>query len=209
MFVTVSYFGGGSGGANQISGITWNGSGSPIALTKLGSVAGNGGDAADIWMLLNPASHVSGTVAITYVAGSNSGSTVQVYTFAGVDQIVGANNFTSSASASNGETTRTVTVASAMGNLVLDVVCEGASGVTFTAGGLQTVTYDANTNPEPGAGSIQVGAVSVTMSWTIGVGTSGGITDSCQAAVNILAAVNFSHQRSPDRPLTATQRRYV
>jgi hypothetical protein len=101
-----------------------------------------------------------------------------------------ARNFTNT---SGNSTTPSVTVASAAGELVLDLVGSETSGQTFTVGAGQTSLHEndgvAGTDVRT-ASSSEPGAASVTMSWTIGTSAAWWI-----GAVSVLDDTNIGTLR--------------
>jgi hypothetical protein len=88
------------------------------------------------------------------------------------------NNFAAAAQGGAGNTTPTINITSAVGDLVIDMVCSNVgSPQTFTEGGGQTnlVEQEVSGGNFKAASSSEAGAASVTMSWTLGTSDDWGI----------------------------------
>ncbi|NNF02796.1 MAG: hypothetical protein HKN22_08930 [Bacteroidia bacterium] len=114
----------------------------------------------EIWYLVNP---TSGTNTVTVTISNPTPAIIGVSTFENVDQttpISATNNYGSDSG------NPSLTIASACGGLVYDVVSRDNSG-SFTAGASQTELFDiSQSGVMVGAASTEAGAASVTMSWT-------------------------------------------
>ena len=166
-----------------VTSVTYNG----VALTWVGTGA-NGDDARmEIWRLIAPP---TGTynVVITFSAPLRRAAVAGVMTFTGVHQTTPLGTFVS---AVGNASPATVNVTSAANELVFDTVaCESCT--SFTVGPSQTQRWNlsAPDGPRltPGAGSTELGAVSVTMSWTQGFAdywAIGGVSIKPAAAAGI------------------------
>lgn len=142
-----------------VSGITYNG----VALTKIAGVTFSSNFNNEGWYLIAPA---TGThdVVITWSASQLlvAGGIVS-YTGAHQSAVIGT-----PATASGNDTTPTVTVSSAAGELVIDGVFVN-NDTSSTPGSGQTEEYDQNVGlPASFAVSREAGAASVVMDHTIG-----------------------------------------
>ena len=148
-----------------INSVTYNG----VPLTKSGSVwGGSGGETVHIWYLVNPPTGTANIVinfsaAASPVAGATS--------WFGVNQTTPLGTFISAFNAA-GNTLATVNVTSAANEVVHDVVSYGKQTTpSHTIGAGQTQKWSDATsdgNYASGAGSTELGASTVTMSWTFG-----------------------------------------
>jgi hypothetical protein len=151
--VSISYSG------TTVSGITYGG----VSLTSVGSVNAPSSDGRiEIWRLINPTSGTA-NIALSLASGSSSTVVGGGVSFSNVNQTTPLGTF-ASASAFN-SATPSVTVTSATGDLVTDVVMWNTTTV-LTVGGAQTQRWNRTTSGIVGAGSTAPGAASVTMSWT-------------------------------------------
>ncbi len=144
-----------------VSSVTWNGT----ALTQVTSGSVNGTNCrAEMWYLLNPGTGVGKTITVT-LSGS-ARFTAGAVVFAGVHQTTPFDTFSS---ATGNSTAPSVAATSAATDVVIDVLA-AAGTPTATAGAGQTSEWtqvtSGGTNVR-GAGSIEVGAASVTMSYTL------------------------------------------
>jgi hypothetical protein len=140
-------------GTTTINSVTYN----AIALTRL-SANVKATIAVEMWYLIAPPSgahnvviSLSGATAVT--GGSQS--------FNNVDP---SSPFGTTVSNSGNGTTASVVVSSAVNQMVVDAVITAFNAVTVGAG--QTQNYNQATTNNKGAGSMEAGAASVTMSWT-------------------------------------------
>jgi hypothetical protein len=164
-----------------VNSVTYGG----VALTLAGESISNGNAHMHLYYLLNPA---PGTAdVIVYLNGiPDKGIVVGVTTFSNVDQNTPLGTF---ASATTNTSTASVTVTSATGELVYDVV--NFHNKTITVGSSQTARYNINSGGEVrGGASTQPGAASITMSWT-----GSGSDNWAIGAVSIKPAplVNFTY----------------
>lgn len=143
-----------NGTSEGVSSITYAGQ----ALTKAGSVVSTSGDKAEIWYRVAPATGAN-TVSVT--------ASGQVHMIGGatswinVDQTTPVGTF---ASAFGSDSTPTLNVSSAQGEIIQDVVTYFASATPGTGQSLSWINT-AGPGVEYGAGSVENGASSVTMSW--------------------------------------------
>ena len=168
LFVGISMEDGGSS-----TGVTYGG----VALTLVGRRTGS--HTVEIWRLLSPtvgnASVVASFGAVKRVVGGG-------VAFDGVNQSTPTGTFAGATGSSNAPT---VSVTSAAGELVLDVLY-GNDGVTATATGGQTAIWNVLVGGVVrGAGGTNAGAASVTMSWSLSAATQWEI-----GGVSIIPAVS-------------------
>jgi uncharacterized repeat protein (TIGR01451 family) len=153
--------------AVAVSGVTYNGT----ALTFAGAQNDPTGiRRVEMWYLVNPVSGANSVVAtFSGVNAANTGATVGVITFSGVDQTTPARAFTGINGASG--TNPSLAVTSATGEVVLDtVVATGNRTVTAGAGQTQRWTFSTGgtaATDARGAGSTAPGAATVTMNETL------------------------------------------
>ena len=142
-------------GAN-VTGVTYGGQ----TLTQVGRGAGN--HAVEIWALAAP---VAGLNNVTINFAGNTAATAGAITFNGVDQLSPTGTF---ASASGTSTAASVAVASAPGDLVLDVQYWERNFLDLLGspsnGPGQTAIWNQNVGQDFGATSTKAGAATVTMS---------------------------------------------
>jgi hypothetical protein len=131
-------------------------------LTMVGESISNGNAHMHLYYLVNPP---SGTADIIVYLNANpdKGIVVGVTTFSNVDQNTPLGTF---ASATVKSAAASVTVSSAAGELVYDVV--SFRNATITVGSGQTALYNINSGGEVkgGGASTKPGAASVTMTWS-------------------------------------------
>jgi len=150
-----------AGAPVNFTNMTYNG----IALTRILGVTGADDVRAELWYLINPP---VGTFDVRLTASASRNLAGGAMTFTGVHQTTPIGTPDSAGGQSN---STSVTVTSAPGEMVVDVVAQRDPGTmgTLTAGPLpQAEQYrrdHTNTNMRI-AGSTEVGAASVTMSWT-------------------------------------------
>lgn len=145
-----------------VSSVTYNGT----ALTLVGSATYSNDARAEIWRLIAPA---TGThdVIITFDKNMSYGAVAGVMTFTEVNQTTPLGTFASASSESVGPAT--VDVSSATNELVFDTVaCETCTSLTVGGGQTEYWNLSQNDNHVMGAGSTELGAATVTMSWTLG-----------------------------------------
>jgi hypothetical protein len=150
------------------TGVTYNG----VAMTKIGEVAYGSNHAISVWELVAPAAGAH-TVAPTFT-DFNIEALVAV-SLSGVHQTTPHGTVVT---ASNANTTPSVTVSSATGELVVDFVAvKQNSTATATVGSGQTQRANLATTVNPvidvrGLVSTEAGAASVTMDWTLSASES-------------------------------------
>lgn len=147
--------------AGAVTGITWN---TVQALTKLDSInAGVAGVAmADLWYRIAPA---TGTHDVVVTISGNANLAAGCVVLVGTHQTT---PFTSHITATNSSTTPTVTVTSAAGELVIDVVGVRGGDPGGVPGSGQTGQVDVGTGGIAAEMSTEAGAASVVMDWTLG-----------------------------------------
>lgn len=144
----------------SISSISYGGA----SLTYVGSSSVN--RRVEIWKLVNP---TAGTASL--VANWNGVRDAAFWSgsFTNVDQNTPLGTFQS---ASGNSTTPSVTLSSAAGQLVVDVMAAAGDAGAINPGGGQTLICSGNTGTGAsnarGGGSSEAGAASVTMSWSLG-----------------------------------------
>ncbi len=152
-----------------VSGVTYFG----VALTRITSIVGTPCGAnttrSEQWRLIDPATGTN-NVVVTLSAATVSGQTIHsgAMAFSGVDQTTPVRAF---AAASGTGTSSTVTVTSAVGDMVVNTVGQG--NIITAPGGGQTQRFLNNvsnsTTINNSAGSTAPGAASsVAMTWTFG-----------------------------------------
>ncbi len=154
---------------DAISSVAYNG----VALTKIAdSGRSSGGDNAQIWILVAPATGANNLV-ITWgsTSGTNRAGTLQITSYNGVDQSTPTGT---AATGTGSGTSVSVNVSGASGDYVIDVIAwdAGTATASLPGGSGQTSNFNAVSNGEGGAGSNEPGAASVTMSWTLSVSTT-------------------------------------
>lgn len=149
-----------------ISSITYGGAG---GFVFAGTQIGGGADhRVEIWYKLDP---VPGTasIAITLSGGANVEVVGGAASFTGVSQTDPARAFVGAQGSSQ---TPSVTVLSANGEVVIDVLSISGDTGSVSLGANQTERWRGSTGSgdgnEFGAGSTEPGAASVTMSWSFG-----------------------------------------
>jgi hypothetical protein len=139
------------------------------ALTLLGRRTAPSAGAVEIWALLDPTPGVAGST-LDHTLSANAKRIMGVHALAGVD------TFGTAVGAGVNGSAISVVVPSVSGGLVLDVIYGQNSTTGYTAGAGQTEHWDTNTTSGlanlRGAGSTEVGAASVTMSWTAKKGSN-------------------------------------
>ena len=150
-----------------VNSVTYNG----VSLVKSGSVwGGSGGETVNIWYLVNPPTGTFNIIAsfsgaVAPVGGATSWS--------GVNQTTPLGAFASAFSATT-TNPATVNIPSAVGEIVQDTVSYGKQTTTdHTVGSGQTQKWSDATSDgslyASGAGSVEPGASTTTMSWTFGI----------------------------------------
>jgi len=146
----------------NVTGITYNG----VALGVLGTQVADTGVHVELWGLKNPASG-SHNVVVSFDGSNDVGAGSM--TFDGVHQTTPTGTFVGNDSDAGGSTTTpSVTLSSAAGEVVVDVLGQNF-GASMTAGGGQTDRWNQGGSQlfDTGAGSTKAGASSVTMQWTL------------------------------------------
>jgi hypothetical protein len=141
--------------------VTYNG----VAMTSAGLVHANNSNTgyAQLFYLKAPATGTH-AVQVTLTGGPASIEAGSV-SFTGVDQTTPVRNITSAASSG---TSPAVTVASAAGNMVVDVMATGCPGTMTSSQTLRWLNqFDCSTSGGNGAQSTAAGAASVTMGYTV------------------------------------------
>ncbi len=146
-----------SSGSPVISGVTYNGD----ALSLVGSQAYSNWKVW-IYKLVAPDTGTHDAV-VSFSTAPDQGCVVGVETFTGVDQTTPLGTF---AGANGNSATATVDVSSATGELVFDTLWFYTT-YTATAGAGQTQQWQTSSYMTKGSGSIEPGASTVTMSWSI------------------------------------------
>ena len=148
-----------AGTSRYITSMTYGG----VAMTLVGSAGVN--RRVELWRLLNP------TVGTGTILANWSGSSDVVFwsgSFTNVDQTTPFGTFQS---ASGNSTTPSVTVSSATGQLVVDVMAAAGDAGTINPGSAQALICSGNTGTSSGdargGGSSEPGASSVTMTWSL------------------------------------------
>jgi len=140
----------------DVSGITYN----SVGLTKVCEQSFGTDTRTEIWSLVNPGA-VTANVVVSFSGASGHGKVVGVTTFTGVDQTTPLGTCSTSASGS-------VTVSSAVGELVFDTVVSKDSAISVGGGQTQrwNLSRAGSGGTAYGGGSTEPGAASVTMSWS-------------------------------------------
>jgi len=177
-----------------VSGITYGGT----ALTLVGTSINANSRRVEVWRLLNPALGTN-TIQVTMagVTATAAGVVVGATTFVGVNQTTPLGTFVSNTG--NNNTTPTVTVASAVGELVFGTMAAGGNRTVTVnaaeAGQWNITSGGANANTDVRAlGVTAPGAASVTLSETLSGNSNwsyGGI-DVKPASPNT-ATLTFAH----------------
>lgn len=139
-----------------VTGVTYGGT----AMTSVGS-ATNGAQVSHMWRLIAPATGANNVVVTLSGGGTDIVAVATSYT--GVDQTTPLGT---AATATGTSTTASVAVTSATDELVVDSVSSNLGTLTVGAG--QTQRGNTTAGDNFGGASEEVGATSVTMSWTIG-----------------------------------------
>lgn len=145
-----------------------------VALTQLGSTLTANNNQARWWFLAAPAVGTANVVVV--VSGTLNFITGVARNVSGVDRDGIYRNLTSAEATS---TTPSITIGSAVGDLVLDFVSGDADSQVHTAGAGQTTDVAQNGATDSGqkvAASQKAGAASVTMSWTLSVSDAWQLT---------------------------------
>ncbi len=149
----------------SVSGVTYAGN----ALSFVGRRTSSQEAVSEIWSLINPPSGTADVVVSVSGASTGDSLLVGASTFTGVHQTAPLGTFSSN---SGTNSSPTVTVAAATGDLIYDVIAAD-DGRTATVGSGQTQRWNARTESGEdgvrGASSTEAGAASVTMSWSLNV----------------------------------------
>jgi hypothetical protein len=151
----------------QVSSVTWRPNAADPsadqALTFVGRQTAPANGSVEIWELASPTPGVPGS-AVSHVLSGNAKRVM------GVNALAGVGSVGTPVGAGANATTIGVSVASASGGLVLDVLYGNNSTTGYTAGAGQTEAWDTNTtkglNNLRGCGSEEAGAGLVSMTWT-------------------------------------------
>lgn len=155
--------------------------GTPLTLVGDNNINGNARIA--LYALVNPPSGTA-NVVVNFSSAPDKGAVVNVTTYINVNQTTPLGTFVTD---QNRNATPSLTVVSAAGELVYDVIAV-RSGNTTPAGG-QTQRWNMTSGQEiEGAGSTKAGAVSTTMSWT-----NSGSLDWAMGAVAIKPAASINN----------------
>ncbi len=143
--------------AASVTSVTYNG----VALTKLGNLSHSSQTRIEVWYLKNPS---IGTFNVVVSNSQSDNAVVGVKTYSGVDLTT---PFGTLSSAFGTSTTASVSVSSAVNELVFGVVGFNNGSTNITPGAGQTEYYDKTINSSiAGSASEKAGAASVTMTWT-------------------------------------------
>ncbi|HEX9895911.1 MAG TPA: hypothetical protein VGA78_18410, partial [Gemmatimonadales bacterium] len=157
-----------SGTMASVASMTYAGQPMTFLATAIDNAAfGSNRIRSELWYIKDP---TTGTNDVFMTFDINCRAVAGAITFTGVDQTT---PFGSAGTNGGNDTTPTVTLSSAAGELVVDTVGIrniATNTVTLTAGANQTERYNDRTGIDDtnsvGAGSEEAGAGSVTMSWT-------------------------------------------
>jgi len=156
-----------------VSGVTYGG----VSMVQEASqTISAGGSSVQIWALANPS---AGAQTVVITCGQH------MYTQAGSITVTGGSTVTAIRAANTAlatSTTPSVSVTSATGDFIVDVVGSTGANVTTTAGGSQNKRWgptDAGTNTASSS-TLPAGSGSTTMTWTLGSSVTWG-----QAAVSL------------------------
>jgi hypothetical protein len=161
-----------SGGTTAISTITFNGD----SLTQKESVFNGATVYGALWRILAP-DRTTADVVVTFSEATNAAAGAQTY--CGVDQVTPFGTATTRNSSADADTLSAISVTSAVGELVVDVLARNNGDETVTVGAGQTQEYQQD-GPETDAtdrrlaASREAGAASVDMRWTWATGSSVG-----------------------------------
>jgi hypothetical protein len=149
-----------------VTGITYGGQ----PLTLVGAQSQTDNARIEIWRLINPPAG-SNTVSITFNDAfddpvNEEGASAGAVSFTGVHQGTPLGTFASAAA--SGSSAPSVTVSSAVGELVFDTVARKGAAVTMDPSQTEqwNLCTDAGCSNVGGGASTEPGAASVTMSWT-------------------------------------------
>lgn len=146
----------------SVSGITYN----SVALTKIRSDAPGGDVHSELWYLTNPA---TGSNQITITMAASTTVTAGATTWCNTNQSGTPFNVMTGNGATGSNTTNpSVSVTSAVGEVVVDVVTRQAAGGGLTVGPGQVQRFNQGGTANATAGSSEAAAAgSTTMSWTM------------------------------------------
>jgi hypothetical protein len=171
-----------AGGGSAPTGVAWNwdATGTPQALTQIGTNTTSGnGQIVQLWGLVNP---TSGNKTLTGTWTNNQEVDLQAVSWWGVDQTGGTTSFAHFNSATGSSATPSVTVTSAVGNAVMAVMVAGTAVGINSVDNTQTFLYHGSGSIE-GGGNRAAGAASVVLT-----GTYAGSDLWAIAGVDIVAA---------------------
>ena len=136
-------------------------------LTLIGQqVGGNSKNRVELYQLLAPP---VGSANVTVVLNSPEHMSAGAVSFTNVSQTTPLGTFTS---AGSGGLSGSINVPSATNEVVIDVMGTTGDALTLTPGGNQSPEWTSSSGPTSGdalgAGSLQSGAPTTTMSWTLG-----------------------------------------
>jgi len=151
---------------SEVTSMTWDAAGANQAFAKVASVAISADTQIELWKLVAPASVTGGIIDIAYAGGSHKAAIARSYY--GVDQTTPHD--TAQTATGLAGTDPGGTIASAAGDLVVDVIGTDGGAFAPVAGAGQTLV--ATVESASGgfgrltAASEEAGATSVTMSWS-------------------------------------------
>ena len=184
-----------------VTGITYGGT----ALTFVGARSNGGGNVRmEMWKLVGPATGTANIVVTLSAAKRIVGGAAS---YSGVNPNTPNGAFVSAIS--NGSTTASVAVTSAIDELVVDAVAAQGDAGSLTVGGGQTQRWNTLTGTASaevrGGGSSEPGAASVTMSWTLGSSKPwaiGAVPLKPVPRINLGKSVNPTGSQPPSTDLT-------
>ncbi len=146
-----------------VSSITYNGD----SLIRAGAFDNSDSDRSrvEIWYRVAPDVGTDLDLDITYSGDSHRGATYGIVSLTGVDQ---ANPFGAFVATEGDSDKPSVTISSAVGELVFGVVALHNQDVDFTPGGGQTELWDLHVDRANGAASLESGSANVVTSWDAG-----------------------------------------
>jgi hypothetical protein len=156
-------------GANS-TGVNWDQLGTPVALTRKGSVS-QGTCRAEIWYLKAPA--VTGTKQVKVTWSGNHDGGFSSASYAGVDQTTTFNAASPQTNTAGSGTSISLTVTTTSGELAIDAMVQDYAGSTSTLpakGASQTYLGAGQTSATTigvGASDQAASGASVSMSWTV------------------------------------------
>ena len=152
-----------NGGSQTVSGITYGGT----ALTLLGSAANGTNIRGELWYLKNPAAGAA-TVQVT-ISGAATYFAAGAASFFNVEQ---GSSFGTAVTGNGNSANPSVSVTSAAGELVVDILAKRNTSEAAVVGAGQTQlwndwsTHETKSNNAISAASMEPGAATVAMSWT-------------------------------------------